>query len=161
MRMVLRFLVPVVMCLGCASGTAPKVDSPEVVRELERLRAPFQTERTIVADRVEIEMSANFYGTEWGAPSIDRSLHEFSSKKEANRDEYRWTNRAGGPQVPLRFMVGKQRFVVLRSASLHVLGGGQAVVFGVTAAGAVSILEGTARRDVAEFRIEDGVLRAR
>ena len=150
------------LLLGCAAPAPAKPsEDPSVAPELARLRAPYQESRAVVADRIEIVMSANFFNTEWGAPSVDRGLHEASHQKLATQDEYRWLNRAGGTQVPIRFAVGNTKFLALQSARLRVLGNGERITLDVAAEGHVSVLEGARRKDCEELRIEGGALRTR
>lgn len=148
--------------LGCAGAPARRVPTDaSVQRELDRLRAPYQVKRTVVADRIEVTMSANFFNTEWGEPSIDRALHEASHRSVERREERTWVNRSGGTQLPLRFAVGDCTLVALHSASLRVLGNGEPIALAVLATGAVSVLTGAERRDGAELSIDDGTLRLR
>ena len=70
--------------LGCTDAPDRRAPTDAAVQqELDRLRAPYRVKRTVIADRIEVTMSANFFNTEWGEPSIDRALHEASHRTAA------------------------------------------------------------------------------
>ena len=159
-----RFLLPALLL--CCSGPEPRPEKhaervdPAVEASLSRYREPFQRDQTVIADFLEVEMSSNFY-SEFGQPSVDRSYHEASRVSAPESVKHRWINRGGGAQVPLKLMIGRQRYIVLKEASLTVQTATGAVVLRAKATGDVKIVEGSQSRSVEELRIEDGVVRAR
>lgn len=148
---------------ACVTDTnKPRKDpDPQVAVSLERLRAPFQNPQIVVADHLEIEMSANFYGTEFGQPGIDRGVHDAKHTLTPEADEYVWVNRSGGTELPLKMTLGRHSFVILKDARLKVLTGNGKVTLKSAATGQVRVLEGKAVRPMQEVRIEDGVVRSR
>lgn len=134
---------------------------PQLELALQRFRAPFQTDQTIVADHLEIEMSANFFGTEFGQPSVDRNLHDATQRLGQEADDYLWVNRAGGTTVPLKLAIGKQNYIVLKDARLKVLSASGKITLKAHAAGEVRVLEGKSVRPLQELRIVDGVVHSR
>lgn len=146
--------------LLAACGGSPATATPEQKAELlalsERQMEPFLVSREVRADRVELEISANFY-SELALPGVSRGLHEVRATKQEDRDVYEYVNRAGGDQVPLRLALGGTRFVVRQGARVTVLGTGAKVAISARAEGKVEIREAgrTETRDA--WQVVEGV----
>jgi hypothetical protein len=159
-----RSMVLLVSLAACSGGEQkpepnPANQNPAVDAGLQRYREPFQQPRTIVADELEIVISPNFFDSAIGLPGINRQVHDATRETTASGTEYRWVNLQGGTQIPLKLVIGRQGFTILKEARLKVLAGNGPVTFRVTAGGGVQIVEGSQTRTVNELRIEDGVVR--
>jgi hypothetical protein len=134
---------------------------PEVLeREEARLLAPFSEPRQVLAQDLEITMSANFF-KRVGTPALTPPLHVRSIERDGEADVYRFVNKSGGVEVPLRLMLEETRFVILNTIVLRVLAK-SSVTLRALAQGDVTILEaGRPRLDVPRTEIVDGVWRGR
>jgi len=145
------------MLVACAG---PKLATPEEIEAAEApLDAPFQQKRAIVADDLLLELSANFYDAV-GLPALQPELHELQRATDGDHDEYRWTNKSGGVEVPLRFALGETEYAILRNATLRVMHRGPMTLRSV-ASGHVIVDAATGMSNLQEFRIEDGVVRSK
>ena len=169
------------VCLGVASlcatcGSAPVPVAPEVVaQEEQRLLRPFQDQRVVIADQVELTVSVNFLGSRMqdGAieqigslagnrvalPGIDKNLHEKRSAREQRGVVETYVNKLGGVERPLRLIIGATQFQALQSVTVLVLQGGAPLTLDVTARGDVNVLAGSQRTDVPQVEIKDGLWR--
>src|SRR5262249_2053871 len=148
----LSFLVLLCTVAAC-SGTERRPErapDPLVEASLVRYREPFTHDQTIIAEELDIEMTSNFFA-DLAQPSVDPGRQSQSHTKTAEADEYRWINRTGRTEVPLRLALGKQQYRVVREARLRVLTGNVPVRLRVLAGGDVKIVEGSQARSVQEL----------
>jgi len=160
---------------GCGSAPAP-VPQPLVAAEEQRLLRPFQDRRVVIADSVDLAVSANFIGARaaetdihdgMGAlaanrlalPGIDRALHEKRETRTAEGAIQTYVNAHGGIERPLMMMVGQTELRALRSLTIKVLPSGSAMTLDLVARGDVTVLAGSQRTDLPEVSIRDGVWR--
>lgn len=147
----------VAILIGCAG---PTLATPEQIRAAEQpLDAPFQEKRAVVADDLLLELSANFYDTV-SLPALQAELHELQRVKTGDHDEYRWTNKSGGVEVPLRFALGATEYAILERATLRVMHAGPMTLRSV-ASGHVIVDAAAGMSQLQEFRIEDGLVRTK
>ena len=149
--------------LGGCAGAPPQPLDPEVVARQEgRLLEPFQPERTVVADRLELVLTGNFYD-ELTLPVLLPTLQEEErTTREGGGTEIVYRNRS--PQAELQIAIGGTRMLVLREVRLVVLGGRsayrlEATLEGGVTAETVAVVEAGVREDCRQVRIADGVLR--
>lgn len=154
-----RAALAMAVLLGACASAEP-VSKVEVAAAKQQFLLPYLEKRAVVADRLGIEISANFDG-EVARPAVHPELHSFSRTTENGDDVYRWGSR-GGPQSPLRFRIGNTDLVALKTATLRVRGSGKAYALTTVAAGSVTELAGGAEsRSFAEIRVEEGLFRTR
>ena len=171
-----RALSSLLAIVAAACGSTPAPVAPEVVAaEEQRLLRPFQDQRVIIADQVELTLSANFLGSrvQEGAiekigslagnrvalPGVDKNLHERRTTRDQRGIVETYVNKLGGVERPLRVMVGATQFQALQAVTVHVLQGGAAMTLDVTAHGDVNVLAGSQRTDVPQVEIKDGLWR--
>ncbi len=164
----------VALSTGCGAGPTPV--GPEVVAaEEQRLLRPFQDKRIVIADQVEITLSANFigsrvrddaienFGTTAGnrvaLPGIDKSLHEHRTVRGKDGILETYVNKAGGIDRPLRVIVGGTQFQALQVVTVRVLPSGALMTLDVVARGDVNVLAGTERQDLPQVEVKDGLWR--
>jgi hypothetical protein len=153
-----RLTVVFVSLVGCAGPTT--VDDSRVAEASARLLSPFQAPRAIVADRLEIEYSANF-DSEIARPAISPGVQELSVHRTSTATEYRYRNVRGGTQLPLKFMIGNSTFVVLQHAVLRIPEGRADLRLTALAVGRVVVAEAGTSREGSELTIESGDIRLR
>lgn len=133
------------VCAGalgaCASGKP--VDPAAAAAQERQVLAAFGAARGIVADRIRIQISPNFYGR-ITRPATSRELHRFEREKRRDRDVERWVNVAGGLQQPLAFSILRTELVALGSAELEVLHKAP-LTLRVVASGRVTVRDGDGR----------------
>lgn len=131
---------------GCASTGVPE---QQVKAEEARLLQPFQADRTVVADEVHIDLSAN----------LDDEVARPAAGKRSLEDGdivFRWITPPG-MQTPLRFQIGNTRLFAMRSATLRVRGSGKPVALAAQAVGQATEAVGNGSPvDCSEVKIEDG-----
>lgn len=162
---------------SCHGGAVPR---ETVAKEEDRLLAPYRSGLQIVADRVEVDVSANFFSqtvdaatlardpeavrsglAHLGLPATSPELHERRVVKGDQSVDYVFHNVRGGMQMPLRLSVGGAVILALRSAVVRVLGSGAPMTLTTVASGQVTVRQGDARHDLSELRIEDGAVHRR
>lgn len=145
--------------VGCAGA---KRVTPQEISAAERpLDAPFQQKRSIVADNLLLELSANFYDAV-ALPALQAELHELQREKTDEHDEYRWINKSGGVEVPLRFALGATEYAILEKATLRVMHRGPMTLRSVASGHVIVIVDAAAdMSQLQEFRIEDGLVRTK
>ena len=146
------------LCLtvaACGGGPQP-VDDEFMAREEARLVEPFAVDRSLVADDLEITMTANFY-SRLALPSILPGVQEEETNKRPDgTTEYVMRTR---PDSPLRFELDATKFYVMKTARVTVLGGRSDLTLRAEVDGNVSIVENGVRRDTGSVRIENGSFR--
>ncbi|MEZ5964929.1 MAG: hypothetical protein R3F56_13900 [Planctomycetota bacterium] len=160
-------------CSGC--GSAPPPVAPAVVAaEEQRLLRPFQTKRVVIADSVEVVVSANFVGTRaaetdmtqgigaiadnrLALPGIDRNLHTRSESRSEAGVETTYLNKLGGVERPLTLLVGQTEYRALQGLTIRVLPSGATMTLDVQARGDVTVLAGAERLDLPQLTIKDGL----
>ena len=172
-RLAPAILVAVAL-VSCQGGA---VSRETVAKEEDRLLAPYGKGLQIVADRVEVDVSANFFSqtvdaaalardpeavrsglAHLGLPATSPELHERRVVKSDQNVEYVFHNVRGGMQMPLRLSVGGAVILALRSAVVRVLGNGAPLTLTTVASGQVTVRQGDVRQDLNEIRIEDGAI---
>lgn len=144
---------------SCGSAPRPPADPAEVAMQEQRLMSPFATERTVIADRLEVVLTANFYD-ELSRPAVVAGLQdEERTETEDGGSVVVYRNRS--PGVPLRFMLGGTDFRIFREATITVLGGRSDLRLDAEMSGNVSIVEAGARSDYDAVRIADGMFQRR
>lgn len=146
--------------------------------EEDRLLRPFQTKRVVVADNVDVVVSANFLGNRLdddfaierhtpvtgirprvGRPGIDKNLHERREQKVGDGVLETFINKAGGVERPIRVVIGDTQYQALRALSFKVLSGETRMTLDVIAEGDVTVLAGSQRTDAPRVEVRDGVWR--
>lgn len=144
---------------GCGSAPVADADPAEVERQEQRLLSPFQTDRVVVADRLDVVMTANFYD-ELGRPALLAGFQDEERRDlEGGGSELVMRNRS--PNAPLRFLLGATDLRILREARIVVLGGRSDMRLEAELAGGVSVVEAGDRRDFESLRIADGAFQRR
>ncbi len=140
--------------LVACQGSPPSVDVASVQRAEARLLSPFQVEQTLVADKLDITMTANFYSRLALPSTLPGVQTEETNKLDDGSTEYVLHTNA---RSPLQFELEKTRFFVMDNARVLVLGGRNDMTLKADLSGNVSIVDkGGARRDTDEVRIADG-----
>lgn len=149
---------------GCQTdGPARPIDRGDTQRlaqEENRLLSPFQSPRAIVADRLEIEISPNFYA-KIAQPALSPGMHKSEVVREGGVDVYRFKNEQGGDQVPLDFAIGKTNLIAVQSAVLRVRGDRSDVQLHVVASGNVYERSGDQPSSWREVVYTDGSIQRR
>jgi hypothetical protein len=104
-------------------------------------------------------VSANFHDAVV-QPAVQKDLHALQLVKGGDRDEYRWSNHAGGVEMPLRFAIGRTEFAILQRATLRVLRRGPMRISSIVS-GNVLVDESGSLTRAEEYRIEDGTVQAK
>ncbi len=146
--------------LWAPSCASPPVSAAQREAEEQRLRAPYQQARAVVADQIHFDISANF-DADVARPAVDPGIAELHRAVEAGDVVYSWASR-GGLQVPLKFQVGSTTFAALIGATLRIRGSGKPFALSVVARGRVTeSATGAPLIDCDEVSIADGVYHRR
>src|SRR5690606_8906959 len=110
----------VVVSAACSStSSAPAAADPSLVEAREQqLLAPFGETRTIVADRLDIEMTANFHDELTRPAVLPGSQDEQRIERPDGGTELRYTTSSA--TTPLRFVIGNTDLRVTRAARIGV-----------------------------------------
>lgn len=167
---------------GCASPGGKPVDAVEIEQTEQQLAQPFQTARKVLADRVTLTMTGNFFAA---TGSLERALDrsdlekdrttfvnsglvalpatssQESSTVEVTRDGgsryvYRPQKVDGFVDQPINLRVGKTDFLATGSVEVIVLGGASRLTLDCLAEGRVYVLEGGEKRQYNAVRFADG-----
>jgi hypothetical protein len=172
---------PLAILLSACSAPPPAVAPGAVAAEEQRLLRPFQDQRVVIADQVEVTVSPNFLGSrvdqagidnlltasDMGGlsgnrvalPGIDKELHERRSSPDGDGSVVTYVNKDGGLERPLRLLVGATQFQALQTVTVRTLGSGARMTLDVVARGDVNVLAGKERHDVPQLEIRDGLWR--
>lgn len=146
-------------CAGGAQGGGGGVEvEAAAARREAQLLEPFRVERTVVADRVRLVMTGNFYD-ELVLPALRPGVQDESRKVlEDGGTEIVFTNRL--PRSPLKLGLGRLTVLAVEEAQIVLLGGRSEFRLDAEFVGKapVSLLEGSSRADFRSIRIQDGVL---
>jgi hypothetical protein len=151
-------LAAVLAATGCGATPEP-VSAESVAANEAALLAPFGVARTLVADRLVIEMTANFYD-ELVLPALaDGAQDEERVTRQDGGTEVIYRNRS--PRTQLRLAIGSTQMFVLEEARIVVLGGRQtfrldATLEGGGTAPTVAVVEGDRRDDLRQARFTAG-----
>ncbi len=155
-------LLLLVLFAGC--GAAAVEANPALVDlEVRRLLLPFQVRRGVVCDELLIEITANF-NEMVSRPAAGARRQRMTRLVGDGYVEYQWLDLANLPENYFLFrivgtedhQVAANEFAALQSARLRVYEGGQELTFRVTARGQVTVEESGQRRELQEYRIDDG-----
>jgi hypothetical protein len=154
----LHCLASLALCTACRTD-APRPDpaSPQLVAEERRLLQPFREQRALLADRIEIEISPNFFDSV-AQPAISPGMHRTDHVRADGADEYRFRNESGGVEVPLDFGIGNTNLIALRTAVLRVRNTPGAPMLRVLASGNIVESAGGKVTHPQQVRYDDGVL---
>jgi hypothetical protein len=147
------------LAVGACAAVAPVADPKDVEQREDVFLAPFATERTVVADVLELVMTANFYRHVTSTGIVTAVQQEERRPRQDGGTEFIYTNRAPGGDPALRFTIGSTRFGILERAALVVLGGRHELTLRAVATGQVTVREGATTNDFGRVAIEDGVYR--
>jgi hypothetical protein len=158
---------------GCA-GSAPV--TPEQVAQAERrLLLPLLHDAEVGCGELLVEVTANFYPNV-SQPGIDERLHGVRREETPEYIETIWLNRLGDLGGAFTVVVGETdtfseqgvvrgrgtKFTVLHEVRVRVYQGTRPMTLAIEAKGRPLVYkEGEQVRDLAEFRLADGVLQAR
>ena len=142
---------------GCAGN--PPADPVEVRRAEELIMAPFETERTIVADELVITMTANFHEHLIRTSMVAGVQEEARKELPDGGTEYLYMNHATNGDPPMRFKLGQTEFGILSRANITVLGGRNDMTLKLDATGNVTIKQDGRFEDCQSVRIENGSYR--
>ncbi len=147
-----RWSLALVLLASCGGGPAPKTADPEAVARREtELLAPFETNSTVVADDLAVDLTANFWGPTLGMPALAPDKKPLPG----GGSSYRFENP--DPGAPMTFLLGSTRILVKHSARLRVLGGKQDdYVLDLDATGRVSVVDKNGRRDGSQYHVHAG-----
>lgn len=151
-----RWSLALVLLAACGGGPAPKTADPETVARHEtELLAPFETNSTVVADDLALDLTANFWGSALGLPALLPDSQSQSRKALPDGGaEYLFENRATG--ASMTFLLGSTQIRVRHMARVRVLGGKHDYTLDVDATGRVSVVDKDGRRDGSRFRVRAG-----
>lgn len=155
-------LLLLVMFAGCTAA-AVEANPALVDLEVRRLLLPLQVPRGVVCDELYIEITANF-NEMVSRPAASARGQRMTHQVGDGYVEYQWVDLANLPEDYFLFqIVGTEDhqvvandFAALQSARLRVYEGGRELTFRVTARGQVTVEELGQRRELQEYRIDDG-----
>ena len=150
------------MFAGCTAA-AVEVNPALVDLEVRRLLLPFQAPRGVVCDELYIEITANF-NEMVSRPAASARGQRMTHQVGDGYVEYQWVDLANLPEDYFLFqIVGTEDhqgvandFAALQAARLRVYEGGRERTFRGTARGQVTVEELGQRRELQEYRIDDG-----
>jgi hypothetical protein len=166
---------------GCALAAALAACKSAPVtpqqRELEerRLLQPYAAGGEVRCGALLIEVTPNFY-PHVAQPAIDSRIHGARKEKGSGYTDTVWFNKIGDQRGAFTITIGApdtftekgivhagaMKFTVLHEVRLRVFEHEHAMTLDATASGKpLAIDEGKGARDLAEFEVRDGVLRAR
>lgn len=166
-------LTGALLCAACSSAPA----SPEQVRlTQEQMIAPFLRGTEVGCNELLVEMTGNF-NPYVGQPAIDPSAHAMRHEQGDGYIDKVWTNTLGRPQTSFVVTIGQPgeitergmmrgpttKFIVMNQVRLRIYSGRRPVTLKAYARGDLVVVREAAMqraRDVREFVIEDGVLKA-
>ncbi|MGA0058264.1 MAG: hypothetical protein ACO4CT_06700 [Planctomycetota bacterium] len=163
-RSFIRRLAPVAIAGllgGCSSSTPrPADEGVEVAaaRLESQLLEPFRVERTVLADRVRLVLTGNFYD-ELVLPALRPGVQEENRMvREDGGTEIVFSNALS--QSPLKLGIGSLTVLAVEEARIVLVGGRSTYRLDAEFSGRapVSLLEGSSRQDFRSIRIQDGVL---
>lgn len=160
---------------GC--GGAPPATPEQVTQESRRLLAPFLVRQDVACDELTITLSANFVPCV-SQPAVDTLRHrarKVPAAPGAEWEETEWLNLSGSPDSAFVVTVTENSldqqiatgrpgavqaltFTVLRAFRLRVYTGRRPMALAAEANGNVFTLQNGQTRDLAGFRIADGVV---
>jgi hypothetical protein len=162
--------------VGCADAPEP-VSSEDVARGADALARPYETERKVIANRVTLRMTGNFFApalslqqvdTSGGAPSLPSGVVALPATSSEDTDSlevspdggshYTFTKRVvpGMVPQPIQLWVGKTCFVATERIDVFVLGGKQNLTLDTLAEGDVFVVEDGNRWAYRSVRFYDG-----
>lgn len=101
--------------------------SKAYMEKLGKLFAPMEKKDAILADRLEVTMSASLWDQVTHPAGSDFHQIKRLKKRGSLDSEYRFLNLRGGTSLPLKFKVGKVTLIIIQTAVFHILGGGEPV----------------------------------
>ena len=127
------------------------------MERLGRQFAPMKNKDAILADRLEVTMSASLWDQVTHPAGSDYHQIKRLKKRGSLDAEYRFLNLRGGTNIPLKFQVGKVTLIILQTALFHVKGEGDPI-FCLKAEGnvAYSVAGGRTQDGLASLLIQDG-----
>ena len=151
---ILLFGAAVGAIVGC--GGAKLADPKAVALEELRLIAPFEQQQTLIATELSMTMTANFY-----SQLIQGTAANLHEAKVTPTDDggtiYEFRPKLPGAP-PMKFTIGKTRFLVEEYMKLSVLGGRHALTLDASARG-VSWQRGEQKTHLRQVEIADGMFR--
>ncbi len=166
------FLLSSLFLMGCVTtGGGTKKKDPDRKAEprhfvsktyMERLGrqfAPMKQKNAILADRLEVTMSASLWDQVTHPAGSDYHQIKRLQKRGSLDAEYRFLNLRGGTNIPLKFQIGHVTLLIIQTAVFHVRGGGEPI-FRLEAHGKVAYsTKGKTSDGLKALRIQDGSVR--
>ncbi|MGE3172883.1 MAG: hypothetical protein AB7O97_09655 [Planctomycetota bacterium] len=176
-RALLARVLPALALLPLAGcETRQPVDRDEWERQAQQLLEPLLGDVDVACGELLIEISPNYFGNV-SQPAVDPNLHSVRKEHVDGWDETVWINRVGDLSGALRITIGEvdqiteqglvpgraTRFTALHEVRLRVHAAGEIPVqLDVTATGQPLVWNpGGQMRELAAFRVQNGVLQAR
>ena len=164
----------VLLLAACGSTPVPQA---VVDQEERRLLQPFLDGGEVGCGELHVDMTANFH-QEVGQPTVDARLHSAVKQPGPGYVETVWTNRVGDLAGAFVVAIGEPdswtdkglvrgrhtKFTVLHQVRFRVYEGTRAMTLDVEAKGRPLVAREAAagrERDLAEYRVHDGVLHRR
>src|SRR5690606_22072355 len=113
-------------CASCGSSVPTASDPALLLEEEARLMRPFDVPRVVVADRLDVTMTGNFFtkGRDF-RPWLAYPAGATRTTEEGGRTIYTWQKPSGG--TPLEVRLGATTFALEQQVRITVLGGGAEV----------------------------------
>lgn len=123
------------------------------IEDFERVFAPMLERASVAANRLSIDVSRELWDR-FGYPSRS-NVHDFSFDP-GPPSVYRFRNSKGGLSLPLKFVIGRQTFLIVGSAEIRVHRAGPARL-DIEAQGDVVVHRALGDPEtVASLRVQDG-----
>ncbi|MEO0480762.1 MAG: hypothetical protein AAF196_14895 [Planctomycetota bacterium] len=102
-------------------GTDPdQLTEEEILVAETDLMAPFESEKTVLCDALDIELSPNFYDRALTLPTASVHIKVERTPQDDGGTLYTYANRV---DTPMRVDVGKVKYYAFRSVRIRVVGG--------------------------------------
>lgn len=153
-QLLVATVFPLVLA-ACQSSPAPrgKPAPGRTLADMERVLAPMQERLSVFASRLKVDVSRELFDKFSYPSDSDRHQMRFTPGPPST---YRFRNIGGGVDVPMKFVIGKQTYLVLGTAELRVHWTGPARL-DLEAGGTIIVNRPrSAPRDAAFLRVHDG-----
>ena len=130
--------------------------SKSYMERLGQQFAPMKKKDAILADRLEVTMSASLWDQVTHPAGSDYHQIKRLQKRGSLDSEYRFLNLRGGTNIPLKFQIGHVTLLILQAAVFHVRGEGDPI-FRLEANGNVAYsTKGKTSDGLKGIRVQDG-----